>query len=113
MTFDKLYQLLEGHGTIPNKRVAASELWATLSQQQQDVVYSTIEKKILNGKFVHFDPEKAIRENMPKEKLSVPTNYRGRAIPAGLQVFSAAYNGVFGMYTQADIDTYHLQLPAE
>lgn len=49
------------------------------------------------------------------EKFEVPppTNYRGRAIPPGIKVFSAAYNGVFGMYTQQDIARYHLELPKE
>ena len=47
------------------------------------------------------------------EKFEVPppTNYRGRAIPPGIKVFSAAYNGTFGMYTQQDIARYHLELP--
>ena len=112
MEFNQIYQLLESHGTIPSKRIAASDLWATLTEQQQAFVCSTIEKKISDGKFVHFDPVKAIRENLPKVKLNAPHNYRGEIIPSGLQVFSAAYNGVFGMYTQADIKTYGLTLPA-
>ena len=47
------------------------------------------------------------------EKFVVPAphNYRGERIPQGTQVFSAAYNGVFGMYTQDDIDHYRLELP--
>jgi len=49
------------------------------------------------------------------EKFVVPAphNYRGECIPQGTQVFSAAYNGVFGMYTQDDIDHYRLTLPKE
>ena len=109
MKFDHFYQLLESHGTIPSKRAAASDLWATLSDQQQSAVYSTIEKKILKGKFVHFDPVKAIRENTPKEKQSGPTNYRGKSEPKD-PIFSALYNGEWGMYTQADIDAYHMEV---
>jgi len=44
-------------------------------------------------------------------EVPAPTNYNGRAIPDGLKVFSAKYNGEWGMYTQEDIDNYHLTLP--
>ena len=45
------------------------------------------------------------------EKFEVPAphNYRGEIIPSGLQVFSAKYNDSWGMYTQKDIDNYHLE----
>ena len=38
-----------------------------------------------------------------------PTNYRERPIPAGIRVFSAKYNGQWGMYTREDIDAFHME----
>ncbi len=48
-----------------------------------------------------------------KFKVPAPYDYNGHEIPAGTQVFSAAYNGVWGMYTQKDIDDYNLELPKQ
>ena len=48
-----------------------------------------------------------------KFKIPAPYDYNGHEIPAGTQVFSAAYNGAWGMYTQKDIDDYNLELPKE
>ena len=48
-----------------------------------------------------------------KFKVPAPYDYNGHEIPAGTQVFSAAYNGAWGMYTQKDIDDYKLELPKE
>jgi hypothetical protein len=48
-----------------------------------------------------------------KFKIPAPYDYNGHNIPEGTQVFSAAYNGVWGMYTQKDIDDYNLERPKE
>ena len=48
-----------------------------------------------------------------KFKIPAPYDYNGHEIPAGTQVFSAAYNGAWGMYTQKDIDDYNLERPKE
>ena len=45
-----------------------------------------------------------------KFKIPAPYDYNGHEIPAGTQVLSAAYNGVWGMYTQKDIDDYNLMV---
>ena len=50
-----------------------------------------------------------IRHTIPKGQ---PTNYRGKAAPHE-SIFSAKYNGEWGMYTQADIDAYHMEVYKE
>ena len=42
-----------------------------------------------------------------KGPVGEPTNYNGKALPK-VPVFSAMYNGQWGMYTRADIRKYGL-----
>ena len=107
--FEHFWALLSTHGVIPNKRRDAEKLWARFDLQQQREIYRAVRDKLRAKKFVNYDPVIAIMNNTPKCAQKQPTNYRGKAIPARLQVFSAKYNGVWGMYTQADIDKYGLE----
>ena len=65
-TFDYFWQLLETHGVVPNRRIEAANLWSRYSLEQQRYIYRRVRDKIREGKFVHFDPILAIRENSPK-----------------------------------------------
>ena len=65
--------------------------------------------KLAEKAFVNYDPIRAIKENSWQAKGKQPTNYRGRSAPKE-PIFSAQYNGEWGMYTQADIDTYHMEV---
>ena len=108
-TFIFIWELLNTHGVVPSKRAEAAELWATFSIEQQRIIYRRIRDKIRQGKFVDYNPANAIRDNAPKTTRAEPINYNGKNIPAGVQVYSAKYNGAWGMYTQADIERFGME----
>ena len=76
-SFDFLWQLLESHGVIPNKRAEAARLWSTFSLEEQRRIYSSIRDKIRVGKFVNYNPVLAIRNNKTMNQvLSADEYYR-------------------------------------
>ena len=110
MDFNTMWQLLYDHGASAKKEEGTRRFWDTLSEEEQQIAFTTITKKLKEKAFVNFDPIRAIRENIWRAKAQEPTNYRGCVIPQGVQVFSAKYNGVWGMYTREDIDKFHLRV---
>ena len=67
-TFVFLWALLESHGVVPGRKEACAALWATFDLQQQRFIYRSIRDKLRAGKFVHYDPVKAVKENAPKQR---------------------------------------------
>ena len=110
-SFDYLWHMLDQHGVIERYKGEAATLWDSFTLEQQRQIYRSIRDNIRAGKFVNYNPVKAIRDNVPKKTQQEPTNFRGKAIPAGVQVFSAKYNGAWGMYTKADIERFHMERP--
>ena len=72
-SFDFLWQLLDEHGAIPNLKAEASLLWNTFAIDEQRAIYRNIKAKISAGKFVNYNPVKAIRDNAPKKQQQVLT----------------------------------------
>jgi len=66
MFFEQLIGLLNTRPMVPGKTVECLRLWDTLTALQQEHIYNTIRTKLQAGKFVHYDPLKAIQDNMPK-----------------------------------------------
>lgn len=64
--FNKLWPLLYDHGASAKKEEGTRRYWATLTLEQQKSVLTTISSKLSEGKFVQFDPIRAIKENLPK-----------------------------------------------
>ena len=62
-SFDFIWQLLSNHGSTDVKKVACAQLWETFNVQQQRQIYGAIRDKLERGKFVNYDPVKAIQEN--------------------------------------------------
>ena len=73
-TFVFLWQLLESHGVVPGKQEECARLWATFSLEQQRHIYRAIRDKLRAGKFVHYNPVKAVQENAPKQRLILSFN---------------------------------------
>lgn len=67
-TFVFLWQLLESHGVVPGKKEECARLWATFTLEQQRHIYRSIRDKLRAGKFVHYNPVKAVQENAPKKQ---------------------------------------------
>ena len=108
--FKDLWALLYDHGASARKEEGTRRYWATLTPEQQDYAFTSISKKLDEGKFVQYDPIRAIRENLPREAKAEPTNYNGRSLPAEA-TGTAFYNGKWGIYTVKDIEKYGLRTP--
>ena len=74
-TFNFIWLLLESHGVVPGKQHEAAQLWATFTTEQQREIYRTIRDKIQAGKFVHYNPVIALRENAPKQQQQQILSY--------------------------------------
>ena len=66
MSFDNLWQQLYDHGATNTRRAECAELWESLDDKQQEQLFTTISTKLKAGKFVHFDPLRAMQENIHK-----------------------------------------------
>ena len=64
MEFIEIWKVLYQHGSTEWKMEECKQLWNTYTQQQQQQIYNTITEKLKNGKFVHYNPVRAIRENV-------------------------------------------------
>ena len=61
--FDELWALLRQHGSSNKRETECAALWATYMPEMQLRIYETIRTKLEQGRFVHYDPLRAIREN--------------------------------------------------
>ena len=75
MFFEQLIGLLNTRPIVPGKTAECLRLWETLTERQQQQIYDTIRSKLQVGKFVHYDPVKAIQENVPKVKIISADEY--------------------------------------
>ena len=79
-SFDFLWLLLESHGVVERYKAEAAQLWETYTLEQQRAIYRSIRDKLRAGRFVHYNPVKAVRENAPKQRplqtLSYADYYR-------------------------------------
>ena len=69
--FEKLWLMLYEHGASAKKKEGTRRYWSTLSSEQQQHVLITISRKLEEGRFVQFDPIRAIKENTPKVRKLV------------------------------------------
>ena len=104
--FEQLWAELYEHGASEKKREGTERYWNGLTAEQQERVFNSISSKLREGKFVQYDPIRAIKENTPKVARE-PTNYNGKALPDE-PVATAYWNGKWGMYTLRDIREYRM-----
>ena len=65
-SFDFLWILLESHGVVASYKAECARVWNEYSLQQQREIYRSIRDKLRTGKFVNYNPVKAVKENAPK-----------------------------------------------
>lgn len=78
MFFEQFIAMLNTRPIVPGKTAECLRLWESFSTQQQQQIYDTIRNKLQSGKFVHYDPVKAIRENTPKVQIISADEYYRR-----------------------------------
>ena len=71
MNFDILWKQLFDHGATTTRRSECYDLWQTLTSAQQEALITTITNKIKEDKFIHYDPLRAMRENIRKPRQQV------------------------------------------
>ena len=71
MFFEELIRLLNTRPIVPGKTAECLRLWETFTGQQQEQIYNTIRAKLQAGKFVHYDPVLAVRDNAPKPPRTI------------------------------------------
>ena len=69
--FNKLWALLYEHGASARKEEGTRRHWGTLTLEQQKGVLTNITNKLAEGRFVQYDPIRAIKENTPKTRKLV------------------------------------------
>lgn len=77
-TFSDLWALLRQHGSSAKRETECAALWATYSTEMQQQLLNTIRTKLEHGKFVHYDPLRAMQENArqpPLQTLSYADYY--------------------------------------
>jgi len=108
--FETVWQALVENGTSKRNHDATERFWNTLTQKQKDVVYKNIPWKVREGKFVQYDPIRAIKENSRKYQLPEPTNYNGRTLTPGVQYVIAKYKDAYGTFTLSDAKAFGLEI---
>ena len=78
MFFEDLIKMLNTRPIVPGKTAECLRLWETLTARQQEHIYNTIRAKLQAGKFVHYDPVKAIQDNIPKVQIISADEYYRR-----------------------------------
>ena len=104
MDFETYWKLIDGDAQFANRKEAASIVW----QQHPEKHESIIRWLQKHGAYKGRNPYFFILDWQVKHIDGTPTNYNGGKLPS-VPVFSAKYNGKWGMYTQADIDKYGLE----
>ena len=108
--FETIWEALVENGTSKRNHAAAERFWNTLTPKQQDLAYNNIPAKVKSGKFVQYDPIRAIKENSRKYQLPEPIDYNGRSLKPGVQYVIAKYKGTFGTYTLEDATDFGMEI---
>lgn len=62
--FNELWALFRQHGSSNKRETECAQLWESYSPELRDLLYETISKKLKQRKFVHYDPLRAMQENV-------------------------------------------------
>ena len=106
--FEQVWEALVENGSSKKNREAVKRFWDSLSGEQQHQAAVISPKKVAEGRFVHYDPIRAIKENTRRSMVSGPTDYNGRALPSE-PVVIARWQGRWGTYTIADVKLFGLE----
>ena len=105
MDFNNFLILFKPDKEFETRLGAAQRQWDECSLAKQQAIINWLET---HGAYHGRNPYFFIQDFKIRAPAQHPTNYRGKAIPHGLQIFSAKYNGAWGMYTQEDIDRFSM-----
>ena len=114
--FSQYYQLFPCKAKTNAIKHQTQNEFVALPRDKQQAIINRLRNQLANGIKLpdtsplmyirHFDPD-APPHDEPPENEGQPTNYNNTGSPPP-DAKPALYNGEWGMYTQADIDKYHL-----
>lgn len=112
--FQQIWALLYDHGASAKKEEGTRRFWETLTAEEQMHVFTTISTKLKEGKFVQYDPIRAIKESLHNGKpAKEPTNYngckKGQWLLAMKTAAIAKYKGRWGIYDIEDIREFGME----
>ena len=94
---------------FPKRRACTLRLWMDMPQERRNAIIDHLRR---NGAQPDKNPYFFIQDFTVAEKTKEqPVNYRGKSKLPKVPIFSAKYNGSWGMFTQADIVKFHMELP--
>jgi len=64
--FEEFWKMLEEHGVIAYMKGEAANAWDALTTEQQQHLMEKIRSKIDAGKYVDYNPLRAIKDNLPR-----------------------------------------------
>ena len=69
MDFNVIWQILVNRGRVAHfYKEECQFLWNQFTPEQQKQIFEAIERKVNSGRFVHYNPVNAIRDNIPVER---------------------------------------------
>ena len=92
----------------PNRRACTLKLWTDMPAARREAIIEDLRQ---NGAPKDKNPFFFIQEFGMKAEEK-PTNYQGRKLPA-VPVFSAKWQGKWGMYTIEDIKKFNMEIAAQ
>ena len=107
--FEATWQALYENGSSGKNRDATKRFWDSLTPAQQHTAFVSIPRKAKEGKFIQYDPIRAIKENIRAYQAIEPVNYNGRALP-NEPVVIARYNGKWGTYKVCDAELFRMEI---
>ena len=116
VSFEQFWQMLYEHGSRNYYMNAAYVRWNELTPEQQQQLYERIKRKIEQGKYVDYNPLRAMQDNLRqlRQQVAPPKNYNGsREFEAMVQtgtLCTAVYNGQVGIYTIDDANAHHMTI---
>ena len=107
--FEIIWQALYENCSSGKNRNATKLFWDTLTSVQQHTAFVNITRKAKEGKFIQYDPIRAIKENIRAYQAIEPENYNGKTLP-NEPVVIAKYNGKWGTYKVSDAEVFRMEI---
>ena len=104
--FNDIWQLLLENGASPLKEEGTRRYWLTLSDEQQTLAFNNITRKLSVRAFVHYDPIRAIKENIWQAREPQPTFLKGNE---GGDLVQVRYQGLYKICTRATMELFGLE----
>lgn len=112
--FEPTWQALYENGSSSRNKDATKRFWDSLSSDQQHLAFTNITRKAQEGRFIQYDPIRAIKENIRTYHQDEPVNYNGKhnidALMRTTPMVIARYKGSFGTYTLDDALSFGMEI---